>query len=281
MAKASDYLVILDDGHGEHTAGKRTPYIPSLGRQIRENEFNKAVVNLLDAELKRCGFRTLQLAPTDADTPLSTRTSTANKAKGNLLISVHFNAMGSTFAYSKASGFSVHIQPTDKTNANSGSLKFAKLAIEELAKGTPQVNRGIVGQNLHMTRESNMPAALIECGFMDEEREALLMIDAKFHREVAEELAHAVCRYFNVAYVAATPKPVSKPVVSEVSAVNNELNARQEETRGKAMELGITDGLNPLREVNQYYVWSAMIPNAERVVALEERVKALEELLRK
>jgi len=76
--------------------------------------------------------------------------------------------MGSTFFYSSSKGFSVHIQPTDKSNPNSGSLKFAKLAIEELSKGTPQVNRGIVGQNLHMTRETSMPAALIECGFMDD-----------------------------------------------------------------------------------------------------------------
>lgn len=212
---ASDYLVILDDGHGENTAGKRTPYISSLGRQIRENEFNEPVVNLLEKELKRCGFRTLQLAPTDVDTPLSTRTNKANSAKGNLLISVHFNAMGNTFGYSTAKGFSVHIQPEDKSNPKSGSLKFAKLAIEELAKGTPQTNRGIVGQNLHMTRESKMPAALVECGFMDEEREALLMLNPSFQKEVAQELAKAVCRYFDVNYI--SDKPAEKPVTTPVS----------------------------------------------------------------
>lgn len=210
MSNASDYLVVVDDGHSPHTAGKRTPYMHSLGRQIRENEFNKPVVNLLENELKRCGFRTLQLAPTDIDTPLSTRTNTANKAKANLLISVHFNAMGNTFGYSKAKGFSVHIQPEDKSNPKSGSLKFAKLAIEELAKGTPQVNRGVVGQNLHMTRASNMPAALVECGFMDDEKDASLMLNPSFQKEVAQELAQAVCRYFGVAYV---PEKIEKPIV--------------------------------------------------------------------
>lgn len=201
LSKASDFLVALDDGHGEHTAGKRTPYIASLGRSIRENEFNQPTVNFLEAELKRCGFRTIQLAPTNADTPLATRTATANRAKANLLISVHFNAMGNTFGYSTAKGFSVHIQPADKANPKSGSLKFAKLAIEELAKGTAQVNRGVVGQNLHMTRVSNMPAALVECGFMDDPDEALLMINKSFQQEVARELATAVCRYFGVPYV--------------------------------------------------------------------------------
>jgi N-acetylmuramoyl-L-alanine amidase len=224
MSKASDYLVALDDGHGENTAGKRTPHIASLGRQIRENEFNEPVVNLLEDELKRCGFRTLQIAPTDLDTPLNTRTNTANKAKANLLISVHFNAMGNTFGYSTAKGFSVHIQPEDKSNPRSGSLKFAKLAIEELAKGTAQTNRGVVGQNLHMTRESNMPAVLVECGFMDEEREALLMISKAFQKEVAQELARAVCRYFGVPYIAEkSPESISKPTPIVVSVVKEEI----------------------------------------------------------
>lgn len=75
------YLVALDDGHGSTTPGKRTPVIPELGRSIKENEFNKAVVNYLNQELKRCGFRTLLVADGDSDVPLSTRTKRANAAK--------------------------------------------------------------------------------------------------------------------------------------------------------------------------------------------------------
>lgn len=67
-------LIALCDGHGMETAGKRTPMF-SDGTFMRENEFNRAVVALLDVHLKRCGFRTLIVAPTDIDTPLRTRTS--------------------------------------------------------------------------------------------------------------------------------------------------------------------------------------------------------------
>lgn len=66
------YLIALDDGHGlspNPTPGKRTPNIPEIG-VIYENQFNRAVVNFLSTELKRCGFRTLLVAPTDVDTPL-------------------------------------------------------------------------------------------------------------------------------------------------------------------------------------------------------------------
>lgn len=240
MVQASDFLVGLDDGHSPDTAGKRTPFIAALGRQIRENEFNKAVVDLLDQELKRCGFRTMQTAPTDKDTPLKERTDKANKAKCDLLISIHFNAMGSTFAYSAAKGFSVHIQPGNKSNPNSSAHKFARLAIEELSKGTVQTNRGIVGQDLHMTRESNMPAVLVECGFMDDPEEALLMINPEFQKEVAGELARAVCRYFGVPY--SEVKGAQSPIEEETKLFNTgslTLNNEFKDMLVKAREQGL------------------------------------------
>ena len=196
----SKFLVALDDGHGVNTAGKRSPLVPSLGRSIRENEFNKSVVGILEKELKRCGIEVLQLAPTDEDTPLTARTKKANDAKADILVSIHFNAVGTTFDYSSAQGFSVHIQPEMKADINSAAHRLAKYISEELKNNTQQVNRGIVGQNLHMTRESNMPAVLVECGFMDDEREALLMISAAFHKECAQEIAKAICRFLGVTY---------------------------------------------------------------------------------
>jgi N-acetylmuramoyl-L-alanine amidase len=52
-----------------------------------------------------------------------------------------------------------------------------------------------------------------------------------------------------------------------------ELTEAQEAVRQEAMRLGITDGKNPLREVNQYYVWNAMIPLAKKIEELEKKVK--------
>lgn len=52
-----------------------------------------------------------------------------------------------------------------------------------------------------------------------------------------------------------------------------ELNEAQEKIRQEAMRLGITDGKNPFREVNQHYVWSALIPLAKRIEELEKKCK--------
>ncbi|MFY0758722.1 N-acetylmuramoyl-L-alanine amidase [Metabacillus dongyingensis] len=195
-------LIAIDDGHGSETPGKRSDVIPELGRQVKENEFNKEFAKYLEIELKRCGFRTIQLAPTDYDTPLRARTDLANRAKADLLINGHFNAITGKFATSKAEGFSAHVH--SKTGQ---AAKFANIALKNLSGGTPQKNRGLVQQNLHMTRESHMPAVLFEFGFMDNLREARLMLNVAFQKECAQEVAKAVCEYYGVSYV-----PESKPV---------------------------------------------------------------------
>jgi len=194
MAK---YLVALDDGHGMETAGKRTPKIPELNnRVIHENEFNRAVVNHLSEELKRCGVDTLLVAPTDADTSLSARTKAANNAKADLYISIHYNALDGTFAGKDPSGHSLHVYP-----GSAKSRKLAECIHKYIIQGTDQIDRGIVESNFHVLRETKMPAILSENGFMDNKREALLMIDKNFQKEVAVEHAKGICDYLGVKYV--------------------------------------------------------------------------------
>jgi N-acetylmuramoyl-L-alanine amidase len=216
--KASDYLIALDDGHGINTAGKRTPYISSFGRAIHENEFNRAKVAYLDAELKRCGFRTLLVAPTDSDTSLKARTDLANSKKADLYLSEHYDALDGKFdgAGKDPEGFTVFVY---NGHLNKDAGRLAKLVSKNLANGTPQKNRGVKEANLHVLRETDMTAILTENGFMDNEREARLMVDKSFQKECAIETAKAVCEYFKVPYVpektASTatqkPAPVTDP----------------------------------------------------------------------
>jgi N-acetylmuramoyl-L-alanine amidase len=200
-------LIALDDGHGMETAGKRTPYISEIGRFIHENEFNRAVVKYLDAELKRCGFKTLLVAPTDGDTSLGARTALANSKKADAYISVHYDAFDTKFDDYDPEGHSVFIYTGTK---NKASGKLADCVAKYLKQGTTQKWRGIKEANFHVLRETNMPAILSENGFMDNKREALLMIEPKFQKEVAVEHAKGICEYFEVKYVAESV-PVTKP----------------------------------------------------------------------
>ncbi|WP_031423026.1 N-acetylmuramoyl-L-alanine amidase [Exiguobacterium sp. NG55] len=197
--QADEIEIGVDDGHGlaPLTPGKRTPFIQSIGRFIPENEFNRAVAAYLVKELKRCGFKVVETAPGDQDHSLESRVKRANDAKVDLFISIHFNAVDGKFdgPGKDPEGFSAHIDPS-----GGQSEVFAKIALKHLGKGTVQKNRGVVKQQLYVTANTKMPAVLFELGFMDNNREALLMIDKSFQQECAQEIAMAVCEYYGVTY---------------------------------------------------------------------------------
>lgn len=194
MNKASDFLIALDDGHGINTIGKRTPIIPEIGRYIKENEFNKAVITIMDRYLRDIGFRTLLVAPTDKDTSLKARTDLANIKKADVYVSIHYDAVSNLWG--EVEGHSIFVYPG---NLNKKSGKLAECIAEFLKQGTTQKWRGIKELNLHVLRETNMPAILSENGFMNNLREAKLMIKQEFQNEVATEHVKGLCKYFGVA----------------------------------------------------------------------------------
>ena len=197
-------LLIIDGGHGQETAGKRTPTLPG-GKVIRENTFNDAVVAKLQALAIATGeFKVVIVSAETTDTPLATRTARANAAlsdwikAGNsktdvILISIHYNASNGIFD-GKNGGVEVLTY-----EAAGASLKLGQALYTEILKGTPQVGRGIKARpDLHMLRESKMVAALIEYGFMDNAIEAELMDDEMFQAECASETLQGLLNYFSI-----------------------------------------------------------------------------------
>jgi N-acetylmuramoyl-L-alanine amidase len=218
MAKV--YLGFLDDGHGikPPTPGKRTPVVPEYGRQILENEFNRAVVNKMIPLLKRCGITPIPVAPTDKDTPLASRTDYANRVFAQykskygssnveaVYISVHYDAISTTWA--SAEGITIYVYPGHK---NKAAGKLANDIGKYLRQGTSQQYRGIKEANFHVLRESAMPAILSENGFMSSRKEAPLMLNSSFQTEVATEHTKGMCDYFGVRYVSTAPAPTPTP----------------------------------------------------------------------
>jgi N-acetylmuramoyl-L-alanine amidase len=218
------YLIALCDGHGMKTSGKRTPYIGELGRIVHENEFNRAVVKYLEAELKRCNFDVLLVAPTDADTSLTYRTNLANQKGADAYISIHYNAFDGKFNGNDPEGFSIHVYP-----GHAPSHKLANCIHKYLKQGTPQQDRGVKEDNFHVLRETKMVAILSENGFMDNKREALLMLKPEFQKEVAIEHAKGICDYFGKNYVSEKVHAPSNPSSNHIGVIEvlvSNLNVR-------------------------------------------------------
>ena len=217
----SKYKVSIDAGHGMNTGGKRTPklkkdlvvggkVVKKKGNIIHEFEFNIKVAKALKKALERCGIevKIVNDETGKVDTPLSTRASRANAYGSDLHISCHYNAVGSCAAFqSRAKGLLV----LKTLNCSSGSTKAAN-CIHDAIKGNYSHTYGVgvdknwSGFTLAILRQTNMPAVLIEYGFMDYEEEAMKMLDPKWYTKLAEDTCKGICKYLGVTYKKADNK---------------------------------------------------------------------------
>lgn len=204
-------LLILDGGHGITTPERRTPPLAD-GRIIQEYEFNKAVVALADLYARQLGFETYITSPDETDTPLAERVQRANNAYAEYrarlerqgintagrdiatFVSVHYNTLGTVYQ-NRASGIETFYYPTSVRGR-----RLAENLLEALSRGTPQVIRGVKPGNFYVLRRTQMPASLIEPGFMDYRPEAELMGSDAFRQEVAKELVEGVLAYYGIDY---------------------------------------------------------------------------------
>ncbi|MBO2942825.1 N-acetylmuramoyl-L-alanine amidase [Paenibacillus sp. F411] len=155
--------VWIDAGHGGKDPG-------AVANGLREKDIvlkiALGVKKQLEAEYE--GVQVLMSRGSDVFLELSERTAAANKAGADILVSIHCNAGGG------AGGF----ESFRYTNALSESVSFQSLLHQEIMAALKPygiTDRGQKSKNLHMVRESKMPAVLTENLFVDVAKDAGLM----------------------------------------------------------------------------------------------------------
>lgn len=149
--------VWIDAGHGGKDPG-------AVANGLKEKDIVLSVALEIKKRLETNydGVQVLLSRSTDVFLELAERTSLANKAGADILVSIHCNAGGGsggfeTFRYTKASAASAALQNVLHTEIID--------TLNKVAVGV--INRGKKSDNLHMVRVSKMPAVLTENLFLD------------------------------------------------------------------------------------------------------------------
>ena len=167
--------IFIDNGHGQFTAGKRSP-----DGQFREYWYNRIVARRVSAKLQALGYDAELLVPEGDDISLTERCRRVNAwcllhgKKNAICLSVHFNAHGNGYEWTKASGWAIY---TSKGNTAADELATA---IAEAAKtNLPAMKMRSdfsVGdidfeEDFKILRGTLCPCVLSENGFMTNEKE--------------------------------------------------------------------------------------------------------------
>ena len=207
--------ILIDPGHGGKDPGAVGTYtVKGKKVTINEKDVNLKVGKMLYSRLKSAyPDKNISLTrSTDKFLSLSQRTDIANSIKlkdkeAILYISIHVNAS----LDKKASGYEVwYLSPgyrrtvldknsTDDKNLfpilnsmmeeeyTTESILIAKFIMDGIQAQVENLSspRGIKAEEWFVVRNSNMPAVLVELGFVSNEKEALLLYDESYLQKLS------------------------------------------------------------------------------------------------
>ena len=176
------FKLFLDPGHGGSDPG-------AVGNGIREKDITlKISTKIRDMLLAEYSNVSVLMSRTGDTYPtLSDRTNAANSWGANYFLSIHINAGGGT-------GFESFVYP----GVGTPTTTYQSTIHSEIMKLSQLSDRGKKQSNLHVLRESNMPALLTENGFIDNANDAAKMKSDSWITDVARGHVNGLAKAFNL-----------------------------------------------------------------------------------
>jgi N-acetylmuramoyl-L-alanine amidase len=221
-------LVVIDPGHGGHDPGTE------IAGTVVEKDLALAIALRLESALRDRGFATLLTRQNDTFLTLGERTEVANRAHADLFISVHLNSSpdagtsgietyylnnttdratirlarmenGVAGGYSAPGQSDLNYILTDlrqgyKANESASLARMieAETAADISTSLGLRVNAlGAKKGPFYVLVGAEMPAVLVECGFLSNADEARELTDPRYQAAIADGVADAVVHYFN------------------------------------------------------------------------------------
>ncbi|MBN6185602.1 N-acetylmuramoyl-L-alanine amidase [Aneurinibacillus sp. BA2021] len=174
------FVIVLDPGHGGSDSGA----VGAAGNY--EKNLVLSIAKTTESILKQNkNFKVVMTRSGDTYPTLSDRTTLANNLKADVFLSFHANA-----ASPSASG-------TETYYNTAQSKTFASIVHKHLIEATGFTNRGLRTANFYVVKNTKMPSALIEVGFLTNAAENKKMLDPAFQKRVGEAMAAAIIEYYN------------------------------------------------------------------------------------
>lgn len=182
-------IVVLDAGYGSSTSGKRSP-----DGKFLEYKFNRVMVDKVAKLLSDTNnFEVIKTCPTDYDLSLNGRCKIANDANADLFISIHANASAKA-DWDSAKGWECYVcAKGGKAEQLANKLK------NQVQNLIPDVTmRGVKVAKFSVLINTDMPAVLIESGFMNNKEEVAKLSDDSYQNKLAMAYATAIANQLGI-----------------------------------------------------------------------------------
>ncbi len=179
----SALTVVVDPGHGGSDPG-------TIGYQgTFEKDVNLAIATYLGEFLSQAGARVVYTRDSDVYVSIFERPAIAVQEKADLFVSVHAN---SHVQRGTARGTETLYKAKDPA-----SELFARIVQDEVVQAITLINRRIWGRDdLAVFNHSQIPAIMVEVGFLDHPDEEVLLRAPGFQKVAAQGIFNGIRRFY-------------------------------------------------------------------------------------
>ncbi len=180
--------ITIDAGHGGQDLGAkgRNPY-------CEEKRLALQTARLVKKYLAQLGYHVLLTRQSDTFIPLPKRVELANKGGTDLFVSIHYNSSRTPSAQGVEVFFCDSSENVRRANS---SRRLANSILTRVIRRTQALSRGVKRGNLYVIRETEMPAVLVEGGFISNPQERAFLKDPLYLEKIARGIADGIDYYF-------------------------------------------------------------------------------------
>ena len=196
---ADEPVIIIDAGHGGEDGGTQS----SSG--VLEKDINLQISIKLNSLLKSMGYKTVMIRSDDSliydegaqkmrdkkVSDINNRLDIAESYPDSLFISVHQNY----FTQSKYSGAQVFYSPNNPESRSLAQNIQSSIIGSIQNENTRKIKKS--GSEIYLLYNIKSPAVMVECGFMSNPSEALLLCDDEYQKKMALAIVSGITDYLS------------------------------------------------------------------------------------
>ena len=179
-------VIVLDPGHGGSSLG-------TVGNGLVEKELNLTLARRLQQKFAAYECEVILTRTDDTRVSLADRVAVARSNNADVFLSIHSNG----FSNSSANGYEDYIH----SSPSQGSINYQNIFHRHVSAvwvNAGRANRGRKRADFYVLRETNMPALLVENGFLTNETDANLLKSQAFTEELLDAMVAATVEAFNI-----------------------------------------------------------------------------------
>lgn len=196
--------IVIDPGHGGKDPGNQDG-------PRQEKKYTLLLAQELRDQLKRAGFNATLTRTSDFFVELPDRPDIANRRGADLFISLHWNAVSAgknevkgveTYCLTPAGAPSTNARGelgdagVKRGNRHNEKNIFLAYEIQKaLVRSLPAEDRGVHRARFAVLRDADMPALLIEGGYMSHPSESKRIYDPAYRKQMAQAIVNGIQAY--------------------------------------------------------------------------------------